>query len=180
MSGRADVVPGPRQVVSGPELRSGVGPASTAEQMLTGAWPLRSHLELGALPGAVPSARLHARLVVTEWGLPELAEAVELVVSELVTNSVRASAGLTGSRYSGRWRPGRPPVRLWAQSDHERVLVQVWDGNDRVPVRQDVDPEAESGRGLLLVETLSEAYGVYQPHGCSGKIVWAMVTANGW
>jgi anti-sigma regulatory factor (Ser/Thr protein kinase) len=163
MSRRADVVQGSRQVVSGPELRSGVGPASTDGHVISAAWPLRSHLELGALADAVPSARLHARLVVTEWELSELAEVVELVVSELVTNGVKASAGLTGSRYNKRWRPGRPPVRLWVQSDHERVLVQVWDGNDRAHVRQDADPEAESGRGLLLVETLSEACGVYQP-----------------
>ena len=31
-------------------------------------WPFQSRLELGALPGAVPCARLHARLVLTEWG----------------------------------------------------------------------------------------------------------------
>jgi hypothetical protein len=31
-------------------------------------WPLRSFLELGALPGAVPYARLHARQVLWEWG----------------------------------------------------------------------------------------------------------------
>jgi len=128
----------------------------------------------------VPSARLHARLVVTEWGLSELAEVVELVVSELVTNSVQASEELTGSRYHKLWRPGRPPVRLWVQSDQRWVLIQVWDGNDRVPVRQDAGPEAEGGRGLLLVETLSEACGVYKPHCSSGKIVWAMVTASGW
>jgi hypothetical protein len=31
-------------------------------------WPLRSHLELGALPSAVPCARLHAKHVLWEWG----------------------------------------------------------------------------------------------------------------
>ncbi len=31
-------------------------------------WPLQSFLELGALPGAVPSARLHARHLMWEWG----------------------------------------------------------------------------------------------------------------
>ncbi len=32
-------------------------------------WLLRDFIELGALPGAIPCARLHARLVLTEWGL---------------------------------------------------------------------------------------------------------------
>jgi hypothetical protein len=34
----------------------------------------------------VPCARLHARLVLLEWGLAALSESLELVVSELVTN----------------------------------------------------------------------------------------------
>jgi len=49
----------------------------------------RSHLVLGALPSAVPCARLHAKLVLAEWGLKALAETAELLVSELVTNAVR-------------------------------------------------------------------------------------------
>lgn len=138
-------------------------------------WPLRSTLELGALPGAVPSARLHARLVVCEWGLPDLAETVELVVSELTTNAVRAVQDLTGSRYDGRWRPGRPPVRLWVQSDCERVLVQVWDGNHQMPVRGEPELDDEHGRGLLIVETLSADSGAHLLEGSTGKIVWALI-----
>jgi hypothetical protein len=47
-----------------------------------GEWPLHSFLELGALDGAVPSARLHARHVLCEWGLAASGDAVELVVSD--------------------------------------------------------------------------------------------------
>src|SRR5262249_24745318 len=54
-------------------------------------WPCHSFLELGALAGAVPSARLHARLVLQEWGIAALSDDTELLVSELVTNGVRAS-----------------------------------------------------------------------------------------
>src|ERR1700735_5386910 len=46
-------------------------------------WPLRDFLEYGALPSAVPSARLHARQIAWEWGLPALSENVGLLVSEL-------------------------------------------------------------------------------------------------
>jgi hypothetical protein len=55
--------------------------------------PLRSYLELGALPTAVPCARLHARQLVWEWGLNGLAANTELLVSELVTNAVKTTAG---------------------------------------------------------------------------------------
>ncbi|MCW2906476.1 MAG: hypothetical protein JWL68_1265 [Actinomycetia bacterium] len=138
-------------------------------------WPLQSYLELGVLPTAVPCARGHARLVLAEWGLQELADPAELVVSELVTNGIRASRGLVGSRFGGRWSPGMPPVRLWLLSDYRTVLLQVWDGNNRMPTRQELDPESEGGRGLWLVEALSEDWGAFQPEHASGKVVWAAV-----
>ncbi len=137
---------------------------------------MRTFLELGALPTAVPCARLHTRQVLWEWQLSELADTAELIVSELVTNAVHASAGLTGSRRSGRWMPGVPPVRLWLFSDGQRVLIQVWDGNDNFPAPQHADPDAETGRGLLLVESLSAEWGSHPPERSSGKVVWATVT----
>ena len=140
-------------------------------------WTLRTFLELGALPTAVPCARLHTKQVLWEWQLSALADAAALIVSELVTNALQASAGLTGSRRSGRWVPGAPPVRLWLFSDRHRVLIQVWDGNDKLPAPQHAEPDAESGRGLLLVESLSAEWGSYTPDRSSGKIVWATVSS---
>jgi anti-sigma regulatory factor (Ser/Thr protein kinase) len=129
--------------------------------------PHQSHLVLGALPGAVPCARLHARLVLAEWGLKALAETAELLVSELVTNAVRASAGLPEAQHH------MPTVQMWLSADHEAVLVQVWDADHRLPVPQQPDPDADHGRGLLLVESLSQAWGAYRPGRSIGKIVWA-------
>ena len=143
--------------------------------MAVSAWPRQSYLELGVLPTAVPCARGHARLVLAEWGLRKLADPAELVVSELVTNGITASRGLVGSRFGGRWSAGTPPVRLWLQSDYQTVLVQVWDGNNRMPVRQEADPESEGGRGLCLVEAVSEDWGAFHPPHASGKVVWALV-----
>lgn len=145
---------------------------------LCGEWPLQTSLELGALPSAVPCARLHARQVLWEWGLSALTETIELVVSELITNAMQASDGLVGSRFGGRWTPGSPPVRLWLTSDGERVVVQVWDGSHNVPQVQDPELGAESGRGLLLVECLSNDWGSYTLERSSGKIVWAAVAAS--
>ncbi len=133
-----------------------------------------TQLELGALPTAVPCARLHTKHVLREWNLPELADTAELIVSELVTNAVRASAGLMSSRYAGRWVPGVPPVRLWLVSDGQHIVIQVWDANEQMPARQDPAPDAERGRGLLLVESLSAEWGSYTPEMSSGKVVWAV------
>jgi anti-sigma regulatory factor (Ser/Thr protein kinase) len=110
--------------------------------------------------------------VLAEWGLKPLAETAELIVSELVTNAVRASTGLPERR------PGLPTVRLWLSADHECVLIEVWDADERMPVCEQPDPDAEHGRGLFLVEALSEDWGTYRPAGYPGKIVWARCGAN--
>jgi hypothetical protein len=66
-------------------------------------WPLSSSLELAALPTAVPCARLHARHLAWEWGLTGLTDTIELLVSELTTNSVQAMAG-QDDQPAIRWR----------------------------------------------------------------------------
>jgi anti-sigma regulatory factor (Ser/Thr protein kinase) len=106
--------------------------------------------------------------VLWEWGLNGQADTVELVVSELVTNAVRASEGIA---------LGVPVVRLWLRSDRHCVVVQVWDGSERMPVRQDPEVDAESGRGLMLVETLSAECGTYRPARFRGKVTWAVMAA---
>ena len=81
-------------------------------------WPLRSYLELGAMPTAVPCARLHVRHLLWEWGLNGLAADTELLVSELATNAVKATAEQQQAAF-----------RLRLSSDSARVLVEVWDAN---------------------------------------------------
>lgn len=142
------------------------------------AWPHQSYLELGSLPTAAPCARLHAMLVLWEWDLGALAHTAAVVVSELVTNAVQASVGTTGSQFAGNWAPGTPPVRMWLSADEYRLVIQVWDGSDHPPEPQPVEPEADSGRGLLLVGSLSAEWGCYAPENSSGKVVWAVVAAD--
>jgi hypothetical protein len=138
-------------------------------------WPLRSYLQLGALPGAVPCARLHAKLVLWEWGLDHLVETAELLVSEIVTNAVRVAVGpATGPGETER-PGGVPSVWFWLAANRRNALIQVWDGSEETPSWHEVDLEAESGRGLLLVERLSARWGTYTPDGWTGKVVWAIV-----
>ena len=127
-------------------------------------WPLRSYLELGALPGAVPCARLHARHVLWEWGLSELIETAELLVSELVTNGVTASRAMESAL----------PVRLRLSSDKSEVLIEVWDGNPRPPAPRDAELSSEDGRGLFLVATLSNRWSWHDLPERGGKVVWAV------
>lgn len=130
-----------------------------------GRWPLRDALTLGALPGAVPSARAHLRQLLWEWGQAELAQDAGVVVSELVTNAVVASAEL---------RPAVAPVMVWLGSDRRSVLVAVADASPRPPARLDLQADADGGRGLALVEAFSSRWG-WHPVTMAGlvKVVWA-------
>jgi anti-sigma regulatory factor (Ser/Thr protein kinase) len=129
-------------------------------------WPLRSFLEFGAYPGAVPCARLHARAVLWEWGLAGLGESAELVVSEIFTNAVQASRLLIQPSV----------VRLWLLSERRRVLILVWDGSPRPPMPLDhtAGEIYEGGRGLMLVGAVSDRWSWYPVPETGGKVVWAL------
>lgn len=137
-------------------------------------WPLRSYLELGALPTAVPCARLHARQLVWEWGLNGLADSTELLVSELVTNAVQA---MTGDH-------DQAALRLRLSGDNTRVLIEVWDADPQPPAPKDLgedgtpDLQEEGGRGLFLVATLSTRWDWYPTQEPPGKVVWCELTAD--
>jgi AT hook motif len=69
-SRRAGAVQGSQRAARDLEPSSGVGPALHIDEPTPYLWPLCSYLELGALPTAVPCARLHARHVLRERGEP--------------------------------------------------------------------------------------------------------------
>jgi anti-sigma regulatory factor (Ser/Thr protein kinase) len=134
-------------------------------------WPLQTRLELAALPSAVSCARGHVRTVAREWGLAALADIAELLASEIATNAVQAS-----QRLSTRADLAIVPViRLWITSDGVALVIHVWDGNDEMPVRKEASFDAESGRGLLLVDSLGKEWGAYRK--AEGKVVWVMITS---
>lgn len=86
----------------------------------------------------------------------ELAERLALVVSELASNAVLHA----GTPFT---------VRVWRGPD--RVRVEVLDRSDRLPTPRDHDPTAVSGRGLAIVGTLADRWGVEVVG--DGKCVWA-------
>jgi anti-sigma regulatory factor (Ser/Thr protein kinase) len=122
----------------------------------------RSYLEAAAAPGAVPYARRHTRHMLAAWKLSHLADDAELLVSELLTNAVQATLGI----------PLTAPVALYLAADHDRLTVLVWDACPQPPVRRPHDDDAVNGRGLEIIEALSDRCGSCVPdHG--GKVVWA-------
>jgi anti-sigma regulatory factor (Ser/Thr protein kinase) len=138
------------------------------------AWPRRDYLELTAVPGAVPSARHHVRLVLKEWLAiapalnAEQAYEIEQITAELVANAVTATQAV-------QWAAGQPPVRLWLLGRSVMAMVAIWDGSTAVPAPRAPAEGDESGRGLLLVEALAR-WGYYLPSpGYGGKVVYALI-----
>ena len=131
-------------------------------------WPLHSGLPLGPIPTAVPCARAHTTQVLWEWGMPEMSDTAELIVSELITNAVTASRTLDGGPF---------PVRFWLLSDRKQVLILVWDASPDPPVRMQPAGDVEGGRGLMLVDAMSAQWDWYPVvDKVEGKVVWALMS----
>ncbi|MEU5547578.1 ATP-binding protein [Streptomyces sioyaensis] len=112
-------------------------------------------------------ARRLARAACATWALPDdLTESVALVASELASNAVRHARGPSARVIVDRPSP-------------ERVYVAVVDrAPGRLPELRTPEPEEPCGRGLLLIEALSErwSYDRLGPAGRPwGKRCWAQL-----
>jgi anti-sigma regulatory factor (Ser/Thr protein kinase) len=103
-----------------------------------------------------------------------LAANTELLVSELVTNAVKATAG----------NNDQAAICLQLSGDNARVLIEVWDADPQSPVPKDLgedgtpDPQEEGGRGLFLVAALSTRWAWYLTEKPTGKVVWCELSAE--
>jgi anti-sigma regulatory factor (Ser/Thr protein kinase) len=141
--------------------RSRQGPPGRAS-----ARPPRARLDLGAIPTAPRCARAWTREILWEWGTAELADAAELVASELVTNSVNACAGLD-----------QAAIRLVLTFDRDELAILVRDDHPDVPMAAQPGADDESGRGLLIVEHLSDRCGWYPLEDAKpAKVTWAVIS----
>ena len=121
----------------------------------------RSTRRMPPTSASVFLARRSTRQLLTAWEVaPDVVGAAELVVSELVTNAARQS---------------EDPVDVVLACEGPVLRIEVTDTSHRMPVLpvEDVDADATSGRGLLLVDALADRWGV-QSEGL-GKRVWAEI-----
>jgi hypothetical protein len=101
------------------------------------------------------------------------AETAVLLVSELVTNSVRFARdpGLA-PRYSKH--ANASVISLSLRHFHGSLLIEVFDADDSPPILSGRDDYAESGRGLVLVNALSKEWSYFFPPG-GGKVVYCVL-----
>ena len=107
-------------------------------------------------PAAAGEARRRVRAAIRSWPVPVEEDVALLLTSELVTNAVRHEPGQA--------------VMLVISCSSDRLRVDVHDTSPSWPAVADVPADAETGRGLLLVETLSDEWGFYRTPG--GKAVY--------
>ncbi len=125
--------------------------------------PLRAELTLPRHPASVGAARRFLARTCEEWHLSGCVDAGALVVSELAANAVQHTVDQVTVVLVG---DGAGTVRIG-------VRDQARDAPETV----DADIEALGGRGLLVVEALSESCGAL-PTGDGGKLVWARIAAS--
>ncbi|MFF9060768.1 SpoIIE family protein phosphatase [Streptomyces sp. NPDC014882] len=118
---------------------------------------LQQHVAPGD-PEALTHARHMIRAAVRSWGARQRSDDVELVADELITNALMHTEGAA-------------IVTLRLLTGGGRLLrVEVEDSSSALPRRREAGDTGVSGRGLLLVDLLSDAWGVEARGG--GKCVW--------
>ncbi|MFI1304600.1 ATP-binding protein [Streptomyces sioyaensis] len=114
---------------------------------------------------SIAAARLHVRAILTEWKLGGLIEDSILITSELATNAVLHAKG-TGDYFELALRRRNGVLVLEVADSYQWQMPEL-----HKPALYDL-----SGRGLFLVDALSENWGV-RPR-TPGKTVWAHLALN--
>ncbi|MFI1738418.1 SpoIIE family protein phosphatase [Streptomyces sioyaensis] len=112
-------------------------------------------------PSAVAHIRATAVRKLIEWGLADAAFTAELILSELVTNSIRYAAG---------------PIRVRLIRDTS-LICEVSDRSSTSPHLRQAATTDEGGRGLFLVAQLAERWGTR--YTTSGKVIWTEQALTG-
>lgn len=112
-----------------------------------------------AAPSSVGQARRFA-VKLLDGAPSETVDAVELMVSELATNSIRH---------------GDVGFEVTVIRRRNQLRVEVTDTAGGIPVMRSPGPEEPTGRGLRIVELFSEAWGIERKDAL-GKTVWFQVT----
>ncbi|RSS80213.1 protein phosphatase [Streptomyces sp. WAC06614] len=114
-------------------------------------------------PEGLSEARFALRQALRDWGMPGLADDVELAAGELLVNALLHTDGGAVLTMEVLPEPVRR-IRLWVKD-----RSSVW------PRRRSPGEAATTGRGLLLVDALATHWGV-ESRG-DGKAVWCEFTA---
>ena len=173
---RTRVLPVPRAVVAEAVRRDAEPNRPRVVRMPSDWWDAPSVVALALTPAAQPAknARRFTRATLGRWDLDMLADDAEVIVGEFVANALRHTAGRPANADGPAAARGdsRIGLRLFRRSGE--VMCAVLDPSDSAPVLKAPACEAECGRGLQLVDALSDVWG-WSPVAGRGKAVWAIL-----
>ncbi|MGW8889839.1 ATP-binding SpoIIE family protein phosphatase [Streptomyces sp. NPDC055749] len=112
-----------------------------------------------AEPERIAAARQQVRELLHDWADPEQVDSAVLMISEMATNVLVHTDG-----------DALMVAEVIGERGERRLRVQVADGSDELPHKRRPGEMASSGRGLVLMEMLADAWGV-DPRG-EGKSIW--------
>jgi hypothetical protein len=121
-------------------------------------------------PQSARAARRVTRNTLRDWGLAFLAEDAEAIVGEFVANALTHAA--TMGELPRRQVGENLGLRLLRRTGE--VICAVLDPSDSAPVLKAPGSVEESGRGLQMVDALSDVWG-WSPVAGRGKAVWAIL-----
>jgi hypothetical protein len=134
----------------------------------------------GLDPSSVGRAREFSLATLRRWGVVDRTDDIGIVVSELLTNALRhgvpqasTQPPASGQPHAGGQRRSRWPVRLGLVQPGRYVMCAVADPGAQMPAPREPDYLAESGRGLHVINALSDGWGSTVPTN-PGKVVWAV------
>ncbi|HEU5417150.1 MAG TPA: ATP-binding protein [Streptosporangiaceae bacterium] len=120
-------------------------------------------IPLAAGTAAPAEARVHVRAAICAWDILVDTSAAVLLASELVTNAIRHERGET--------------VVLVLTCTREQLRVEVHDTSPAMPAPAYAPADAEAGRGLQLVASLSDDWGFHRTP--AGKAVFFTLAIQG-
>jgi len=124
-------------------------------------------------PQSARAARRLTRNTLREWGLSGLVEDAEAIVGEFVANAVTHAAAVVTAVPAPRKQP-TDVLGLRLLRRNGEVICAVLDASDKVPVLKAPASVEEAGRGLQMVDALSDVWG-WSPVAGRGKAVWAVL-----
>jgi len=140
--------------------------------------PGAAYMELTASPTAPFWARRRTRAVLQGWGMgSEIVETAELLVSELTTNAVKFTEPVQMSRWKDSDLATVERISLTLRYLTGQVVIEVSDSDVNPPQMADADVNAESGRGLMLVDALSKEWSYFLPPS-GGKTVYCVLSTD--
>jgi anti-sigma regulatory factor (Ser/Thr protein kinase) len=125
--------------------------------------------DLKAEPTAARRARRLTQDALTRWHLGHLGDEAQAVASELAANALDAATEQRGAL---------PAIIFGVHHRPGQLRITVWDNGPGHPRQTHPGPDAETGRGLTIIDTLTgHNWGWWPTPVSGGKVVWAALPA---